>query len=263
MRFCLCCILFFLSGCDSENSILNGYVEAEYQYITSTTSGILNDLYVHRGDYIKAGTKLFAIDETELTVSIEKAKADICEAESLLQDDIKEYLRAQKMLQLKAMSQAEFDKKEATYKVSKAKLDGSKQNLLAAQKKLNDSAPKAITDAYVEDTFFLPGEFVQPGQAVVSLLSPDNIKIRFFISQKQLPKIKQEQSIFVSCDGSSKKIMAKITYIAKQAEYTPPVIYSVDSRKKMVFMVEAKPIHPAPFLHPGLPVDIELEGKTL
>ena len=53
-----------------------------------------------------------------------------------------------------------------------------------------------------------------------------------------------------------------IDFIAAQAEYTPPIIYSKGSREKLVFRIEAAPDpQQAPTLNPGLPVDVRLTDK--
>ncbi len=61
-------------------------------------------------------------------------------------------------------------------------------------------------------------------------------------------------------DGAGKKYQAPISYISPQAEYTPPVIYSRESRSKLVFMVEATLTDAdALIFHPGQPADVSLE----
>jgi HlyD family secretion protein len=63
--------------------------------------------------------------------------------------------------------------------------------------------------------------------------------------------------VSIACDGCGERIAAPITFIAPQAEFTPPVIYSKDNRAKLVFMVEARPApKDAVRLHPGQPVDV-------
>lgn len=252
-------VLFILTSCDSNAIILNGYVEAEYKYIAPTSSGILKSLYVAKGNQIQENDRLFELDDTDLKVSIENAKTQILEAEALLKEDLKSYLRAQKLILNNTVSQSDFEKQEANFLVSKAKLEIAKQNLVASNKTLIDSAPLSPGEFYVENTFFVPGEFVPAGKAVVSLFSPKDIKIRFFISQSDLPRIKMQQSVSISCDGYKEKISATITYISSQAEYTPPVIYSRDARQKMVFMAEATPNEASLYLHPGMPVDIKIK----
>lgn len=260
LRYCFYFLPLLLIGCKPAHTTLHGYVEAEYQYITSTSSGILKALHVRRGDFIIKGTDLFTLDDIDLKVSIENAKAEIRQAEALLKENANAYKRVKKLIHSNAISQSEFDQREAEYTSSKAKVDAAQQKLISTQKELKNSRPKSMINAYIENTFFMPGEFVQAGKPVISLLPPEKIKIRFFLPQSELPTITTGQYITVSCDGCTKQIKAKITYIAKQAEFTPPVIYSTSSREKMVFMVEATPDQVEPCLHPGLPVDIDIES---
>lgn len=136
----------------------------------------------------------------------------------------------------------------------------AKQKLLQAEKLLLEASPKAIAAGRIEDVFYRPGEFVAAGSPVVSLLPPENVKVRFFVPEKTVPRIKPGMTVNIRCDGCGEAIEAKVTFISSQAEYTPPVIYSVGSREKLVFMIEAKPASPQAPLHPGLPVDIELQN---
>ena len=64
----------------------------------------------------------------------------------------------------------------------------------------------------------------------------------------------------LACDGCAAGLEATIAYIAPQAEFTPPVIYSKDARAKLVFLVEARPVAAHAALRPGLPVEVSL-GK--
>lgn len=140
----------------------------------------------------------------------------------------------------------------------KASVEVAKLTLTQAEKKLQDAAPRAPVAGMIEDTLFRPGEYVAAGQPVVVLFPPENVKIRFYISQEIVPQLKMDQAITVSCDGCAAPIDARISYIAPESEYTPPVIYSVESRDKLVFLIEAQPDAYTSALRPGLPVDIDL-----
>lgn len=109
----------------------------------------------------------------------------------------------------------------------------------------------------VHDTLYRPGEFVSAGSPIVSLLPPQNIKVRFFVPQDKLPSLKTGTPVQVTLDGTVKVYAATVSYIATQAEFTPPVIYSQQTRSKLVFMIEAQ-FNPADSatLHPGQPVDV-------
>ena len=65
------------------------------------------------------------------------------------------------------------------------------------------------------------------------------------------------------CDGCGAPIPARIDFIATQAEYTPPVIYSNSQRSRLVFMVEARPDpQDGARLKPGLPVDVRRAAEA-
>ena len=94
---------------------------------------------------------------------------------------------------------------------------------------------------------------------MITLLEPEAVKVRFYIPEATLATIKPGQSINVSCDSCQQPISARISFIANNAEYTPPVIYSKENRSKLVFMVEAKPLDTKTYLlHPGQPVAVTL-----
>jgi HlyD family secretion protein len=121
------------------------------------------------------------------------------------------------------------------------------------------SAPAA---GEIADTWYRPGEWVPAGSPVASLLPDDRRRLRFYVPETDLARIQTGQTVEASCDGCAAPIRAVIDFIAPQAEFTPPVIYSRGSREKLVFRVEAAPAREqAAVLRPGLPLDVRLSGK--
>jgi HlyD family secretion protein len=115
-------------------------------------------------------------------------------------------------------------------------------------------------NAAVHDTLYRRGEYVGAQNPVVVLLPPENLKVRFFVPQSMLPQIKTGAMVSVKPDGAAHPLDATVNYISTQAEYTPPVIFSRETRANLVFMIEAK-FSPAVAadLRPGQPVDVELK----
>ncbi|OQW93522.1 MAG: hypothetical protein BWK79_10685 [Beggiatoa sp. IS2] len=115
-------------------------------------------------------------------------------------------------------------------------------------------APEA---GQIVDIFYYAGEWVPAGGPVLSLLPPERIKVRFFAPGWLLGDLTVGRLVELHCDGCPKRMDAMVNYIAAQAEYTPPVIYSRDSRTKLVYGIEAS-VTPenAVKLHPGQPVDV-------
>ncbi|TCK31138.1 HlyD family secretion protein [Ancylobacter aquaticus] len=193
-------------------------------------------------------------------------------------------LERQKDLQSKQVaSQAALDAAQQTYNQNEASLDAARREIeaaklsgrddeIAAAEKAVDAARAALAAAQVrldrrrmmapvagtvETLYFRAGELVPAGRPVVSILPPELIKVRFFVPEPALPQFQIGTAVTVSCDGCAEEIEANVSFIAASAEYTPPVIYSLDERSKLVFMMEARPRDPSK-LRPGQPVTVEI-----
>ncbi len=150
----------------------------------------------------------------------------------------------------------------AEIRAARADVEAARAALAQADWRLEQRSAAAAAKALVQDTYFVEGEWVPAGRPIASLLPPGNIKVRFFVPETQIGGLKQGAAISLRCDGCAHPIAAAISYISPQAEYTPPVIYSKESRAKLVFMVEARPgLADAPLLHPGQPVDVGLSSR--
>jgi HlyD family secretion protein len=118
-------------------------------------------------------------------------------------------------------------------------------------------------DSVVDDVLYQEGEWVPAGSPVVSLLPANTIKARFFVPETMLGKLHIGQTASLLCDGCSAPIAATVSFIAHDAEYTAPLIYSKENRATLVFMVEARPaLKDAYLLHPGQPLEVRLAASA-
>jgi HlyD family secretion protein len=138
---------------------------------------------------------------------------------------------------------------------AEAEVAAARAQLAQAEWRLGELSQAAPQAGLVIDTLYRPGEWVAAGTPVVSLLPPGNVKVRFFVPEPQLGAIAVGDQVRVRCDACAPDLVAEISFIAPEAEYTPPVIYSREMRAKLVYLVEAKPRQPDS-LRPGQPVDV-------
>jgi HlyD family secretion protein len=144
---------------------------------------------------------------------------------------------------------------------ARAELDAARAVLAQAAWRLGQRSVTAPVAGLVNETFFVPGEWVPAGKPVVSLLPPANIKLRFYVPEAVVGALRIGQTLSVRCDGCGEAIAATVRYVATEPEYTPPVIYSRETRAKLVFLIEARPApQDALRLKPGQPVDVSLSG---
>jgi HlyD family secretion protein len=144
----------------------------------------------------------------------------------------------------------------------------ARQTLAAAEARLNSAQTKLArrklsspVSGTVQQVYYRPGEMVPAGKPVLSILPPGNIKVRFFVAEAMLPSVAIGNTVEVACDGCGAPVPARVSFIARSAEYTPPVIYSLEERNKLVFMVEARAGKPDG-LRVGQPVQVALGGKV-
>jgi HlyD family secretion protein len=142
---------------------------------------------------------------------------------------------------------------------ARADAQAARAALAQAQWRLGQKVVPAPVAGVVEDRLYQPGEFVPAGNPVVVLLPPENLKLRFFVGEPDLAKVKLGQTLRTHCDGCGADIPASVRFVSTQAEYTPPVIYSRENRAKLVYLVEAGvTAQDAARLHVGQPIEVRL-----
>ena len=145
-------------------------------------------------------------------------------------------------------------------KAQARQVEAARAVLEQADWRLGEKSIAAPSAALVYDTLYREGEWVASGSPVVRLLPPQNIKVRFFVPEPVIGALTAGRKVLLHCDGCAADVPATITFVSNEAEYTPPVIYSNETRGKLVYMIEA---HPTPAdavkLHPGQPLEVQLQ----
>ena len=234
----------------------------------------------------EAQDRLANLENAGRETEIAMAQADLVDMRATRDRIAKDLARNQQLLRTGAATQqtvdqqsADLDSAIAHVKASEAKLQQiqqatGRQYEIAAQRavvaeqraaleqaewRLAQRRVTAPAAAVVADTYALPGEMMMAGAPVVELLPPGNILVRFFVPETALATIHRDEHLAIGCDSCAPNLTARISFIAPQPEYTPPVIYSEAAREKLVYLVEA---HPDPALaatlKPGQPVTVRV-----
>jgi HlyD family secretion protein len=143
----------------------------------------------------------------------------------------------------------------AAIAAAQAQVRQAQAGLTSAQRELRDLAPVAPSAGRIEDVMFKPGESVPANVPIVSITPDGEVKVRFYVPQARVSAYQPGRRVAVGCDGCAEGMTATVEFVASEPEYTPPIIYSLDARQKLVFMVEARPADPRK-LSPGQPIDV-------
>jgi HlyD family secretion protein len=141
---------------------------------------------------------------------------------------------------------------EAAVSAAQASLSKARWNL--QQRTLSLSEPVTVFDVIRRE-----GEIAGPSAPVLSVLGDGAVKLRLYVPESEISRITIGETIEVSCDGCPGYLTARITYISGEPEFTPPVIYSLENRQKLVYLIEARPTE-GQGLKPGQIVDVALPG---
>lgn len=223
---------------------------------------------------LKTGSRQAEVDV--IAASLQKAEADLELAQATLTRDTELLAKGFASQALLDADQAKFANAEAQVSQLKAQLDvahlpardaqlvSAEKNLEAAeadrqraQSDLDARTVLAPAAARVDRLYFRAGEVVGTGVPVLSLLPPSVLKARFFVPEVVRSTLHIGDRMQVTCDGCTKPFEAVLTYMASDPQHTPPIIYSLDERARLVFMAEARLEEDAQLL-PGQPIGIGL-----
>jgi HlyD family secretion protein len=231
----------------------------------------------------EAKAKLADLETGERPEELAIIQAQLDAAEASMTLSVPRVERRRKMVTTKIVGEEEVDEAESalladrghiaeyTARLAAAKLPARAQQIAAAghavaeaeaalasaQWALDQRTVVASADGRIEDVYFRVGEEVTAGAAVLQLLPPPNLKLRLYVPEPLLGGYKIGQKLAVACDGCAAGQTATISFIATTAEFTPPVIYSRESRAKLVYLIEARPDDTAQAWHPGQPIEAE------
>jgi HlyD family secretion protein len=289
-RSVLTAVALVVAACSPEQSgSLEGYGEADYVYIAAQDGGVVRILHVREGDHVAAGATLAEIDPGRLQYAYDAAHAAAESARSRVADDgaLAEAVRqaranadlaARNLMRTEALvangttPRSRLDEDRAALASAQAVLAGAiaerdtaLRNLgtavadeALARRKLDDLKLMAPAAGSVERVYHRAGEVVAAGAPILALLPPGNMKVRFFVPEPMLASVRTGGSVAVTCDGCPPGLVGTISFVASEAQFTPPVIYSLEERAKLVFLAEARLDRPDA-VRPGLPVDVSLK----
>jgi HlyD family secretion protein len=233
----------------------------------------------------QAREQLANLEAAGKPTEIEQAQANLADARATLERTKNDLDRGEFLVKSGTIAPQTLDQRRADFRSATARVDALEAALAQAQApmgrsreieaqsaavqasqaavemtnwRLSQRRVTAPVTARVADVLARPGETMAAGAPVVSLLPPGNIFVRFFIPEADLAKIHLGDRVGIVCDSCPADLTGTVSFIAPQAEYTPPVIYSDETRAKLVFMIEARPPRErATVLNPGQPVTVQ------
>lgn len=298
------------SACAGPAPLAVGYVEGEFVLLAPIDVAEVETVTVRRGDRVKAGDTVAAMESSDATIAVAQAEAALAQAEAQLADlkigrrpeeiavleatlvsaeaqqteAIRVLARLADLLKRGIATQADYDQAETQLNVGQAMVGQAQANLAVARLPARPETIKAadyqvkqanaaLDDARwrlskrrivaprpgrIDDIIRNPGDLAGPSAPIISMLPDGAVKLRLYMPEESFSSVTVGSLLDVHCDGCKPGLTARVSYVSPDPEFTPPVIYSLETRQKLVFLIEARPEGDAGPLQPGQIVDVGL-----
>jgi HlyD family secretion protein len=218
---------------------------------------------------------------------IRAAEAAVADAEATLGESRRLHERRRALLDKGFISRADYQTSEAGVVAASARLDSARATLSLAREGVR-SEDKAVTQAGqaaafadkravetdLSDTQLSApesgqvltraretGAIVQPGETVLTLALLQPVRVRAYVAEPDLPRIRPGMKVTVSVDGSDKRWPATIGFISPTAEFTPKTVQTEQLRSDLVYRLRLTVEDPKGELRQGQPVTVHLLGQ--
>ncbi|MBX3493717.1 MAG: efflux RND transporter periplasmic adaptor subunit, partial [Parvibaculum sp.] len=206
-----------LAGCDAtDDGVWQGHAEGEYIHVGPIDGGVVEEIAVARGDYVEKGALLFRLDMTAETAAAEQAAAQFAETKTALDDAQHELKRMEDLYAGGNVTQTALE-------TSRARRDRAGAQMLTAAAahdqakwRLARREGHAPATAFVQDILLREGEFAAASRPVVVLLPPENIRVRFFLPEADLSRIRIGNRVALSCSGCPAALDGTIRFVSTE-----------------------------------------------
>lgn len=143
------------------------------------------------GDVVRKGQVLVRIDESEVRPAVAGSEAQVAQAQANLQNARLAHERSKQLLAQKFVSQAALDKSLADYKAAEAQLKAAQASVGQTAATRSFATIVAPYDGIVAARQVEPGEMASPGRALMTVFSPQGLRVVASIPQYKLAQVRQ------------------------------------------------------------------------
>jgi multidrug resistance efflux pump len=155
---------------------------------------------------------------------------------------------------------AGFRKEEIV--AARAAVDAAEAALAAIDAQIDELKVFAPIDSVVEAVDLEPGDLIAANAPVISLMDTGHLWVRAYVPEDELD-LTIGQELPISVDSyPGKRFVGRISFIARQAEFTPGNVQTPEERSKQVFRIKVNLTEGLDKLRPGMAADVWLKSES-
>lgn len=246
----------------------NGRIEAEETHIAAKYAGRVIDILVDEGDMVKKDDVLAHIDARDLEAQRSGAHSNLAAAQNAVAEAQAQITHREAQLELaqaeekraaalagRSVSQELYDQRKAALKTAQAALNVAHAQLASAENQvktaqaeidrlnvlIEDAVLTAPMNGRVQYRLAEPGEVLNAGSRVVTLLDLENVYMTIFLPTKDIGQIIVGSEARIVLDAFPDVVIpASVSFISSEAQFTPREVETREEREKLVFRVKIR-----------------------
>lgn len=173
---------------------------------------------VHSGDRVRKGDVIAKLDDRELRAAYSAAAAAKQAAEAQAAQAGVEEKRITDLYQKQAATRQNYDAVIAQAKSARAMLGQAAHAAQQASVALGENVLYAPFDGVVSERLKEPGDMAMPGEAIVSIHKPDDLRFEASIASQCSDKLQIGAAVTVTIETLSRQIVGKIGEIVPEID---------------------------------------------
>jgi membrane fusion protein (multidrug efflux system) len=178
----------------------DAFVDGHIAPISSQVEGRVTAVLIQDNQMVKKGDILARIDPKDYVFKRDMAQADTLAAQAQLQEALKDQSRYQKLLVRQEVSKQEFDHTSLKVRNAQAQFMRAQATLDLAQLNLDHTLIKAPLDGQISARTVEQGAYVQVGQPLLSVVSPQ-VWVTANFKETQLTRMKPGDPVTIHVDA--------------------------------------------------------------
>lgn len=269
-----------LAELESEDQVLQvAAARAEAEYAEAVVEELLNGSRIQEISAARASLEQARAGRASARARMEQARADFLRFKDLHEQDVvseREYEAHRTALEtaraayeqsaaavdaaLEKLDLVEEGPRAENIRQSEAKAKMVREHLRQAERQLEYTKLKSPVAGVILTESAEAGEYVNPGTPVLTVADLSTVRMRAYVNETDLPRIKRGGKATITVDGvPDATFPGHIRYISDEAEFSPKSVQTREERVKLMYRIEIELENPENLLKPGMPAEAELE----
>jgi membrane fusion protein (multidrug efflux system) len=214
-------------------------------------SAIVQSVHFSEGEAVERGQRLFSLERDEIEQRLRARRAALASARAETEKTRRIFERRQQLLDEQVVTQEAFDEAQADFKIAAASQDRLSAEIAQIEAEIENTTIRSPIDGAAGALKVDPGDFVDVGQPLVTIVGSDGMEIDFAVPERYANQVATGQTVRVRTAANPEAPFTGTVFFV-----SPAIRQATRDR-----LLKARIEDPAGRLQPGSFANVELIVK--